>query len=394
MDLHEYLEALVAPGDVMPGARLVGTSSEHGPRLIFELKGARISVEVAPADEAAGSPKKHAARSERLLFSYRADGVLPIDSKLGAALCRAVAARAAAREKAILAALEAETARSSGSARLREVRVTKLLEPDGAGFYYSLSPYVGCLIGCRFCYAEERIAGARRLLHLAEAPWGSFVDVRVNAAEVLARELIELPPLPVKFCPIVSDPYHAAEARFGITRACLTALRDAPSPFPTLVLTRARLIERDIDLLAAIPVAFAGASIPTVDDEVRRHFEPRGAPIDDRLGVLQKIGAAGVKTFAVVQPILPGPLEPLADALAGVISSARVDVLNGVGKAEAEFSDERYAMCRSDGWQMDRARMLREMLSARGVQIWEGELPPELMGGVTRAETPPPRDSK
>ncbi|HLM76626.1 MAG TPA: radical SAM protein, partial [Polyangiaceae bacterium] len=197
---------------------------------------------------------------------------------------------------------------------------------------------------------------------------------------VLSREVSEMPPLPVKFCPIVSDPYHAVEARLGVTRACLIALRDAPSPWPTLVLTRARLVERDADVLAAIPVAFAGASIPTIDDEVRRHFEPRGASIEERLGALRELRRAGVNTFAVVQPILPGSIEELADALAEVISSARVDVLNGVEGAEAEFSDERYAVCRSDAWQMERALMLREMLSARGVQIWEGELPPELMG--------------
>jgi hypothetical protein len=90
----------------------------------------------------------------------------------------------------------------------------------------------------------------------------------------------------------------------------------------------------------------------------------------------------------VAQPILPGSIEALADALAEVISSARVDVLNGVEGAEAEFSDERYAACRSDAWQMERALMLREMLSARGVGIWEGELPPELMGEPPARPTP------
>lgn len=382
MDLHDYLMALVAPaeGEVMPGARLVGTSSELGPRLVFEVGGATVHVEVAPAGAEQGAARKHAARSRGLLFSYRSDGPAPLDPKLGQALCRAVAARAEEREEAALAGL-AKEAEGSGAARIREVSVTRLLEPAGSEErrYYTLSPYVGCVIGCRFCYAQQRIADARRLLRLAEAPWGSFVDVRINAAEVLARELSILPPGPVKFCPIVSDPYHAVEARFGVTRACLMALRDASRPWPTLVLTRARLVERDADVLAAIPVAFAGASIPSIDDDVRRHFEPRGASIGERLGALRTLRAAGVRTFAVVQPVLPGPIEALADALAEVVSTARVDVLNGVEGAEAEFSDERYAMARGDGWQRENALMLRAMLAARGVRLWEGELPPELM---------------
>jgi DNA repair photolyase len=386
MDVREHLIALVAPegteGEVFAGARLKGASTELGPRLTFEVGDVEIHVEVAPANDA----RKHAARSRRLCFSYRADGGHAIDPKLGQALCRAVAARAEAREEEALAALAKDAAEAlsaiEGSARIREVSVDRLLEPTGtaARRYYTLSPYVGCLIGCRFCYAQQRIADVRRLWALPEAPWGSYVDVRINAPEVLARELDEIPPAPVKFCPIVSDPYHAVEARLRVTRACLERLRDARSAWPTLILTRARLIERDVDVLASIAVAYAGASIPTADDEVRRHFEPRAAAIAERLAALHALKAAGVRTFAVTQPVLPGSIEALADALAGAVSSARVDVLNGVEGAEAEFSDERYSFARGDAWQRERAIELREALLARGVSIWEGELPPDMWG--------------
>ncbi|HZF51498.1 MAG TPA: radical SAM protein [Polyangiaceae bacterium] len=387
MDLHSHLMALVAPkgdeSEVFPGARLKGASTELGPRLTFEVGGVEVHVEVAKADDAR-APRKHAARSRRLLFSYRTDGGGALDPKIGQALCRAVAARAEQREDEALAALarDAEAARSAaeGTARIREVRVDRLLEQAGAAGrrYYTLSPYVGCLIGCRFCYAQQRIADVRRLWALPDAPWGSYVDVRVNAAEILARELADLSPAPVKFCPIVSDPYHAVEARFQVTRACLLRLRDARPAWPTLVLTRARLIERDADVLASMAIAYAGASIPTIDDEARRHFEPRGASIADRLAALHRLRAAGVRTFAVVQPVLPGSIEAFADALAAAVSSARVDVLNGTYGADAEFSDERYSFARSEGWQRDRAIELREALAARGVALWEGELPPEI----------------
>lgn len=391
MDLRAYLIALVEPsrdgGEVFPGARLLGASSELGPRLTFDVGGVAVHVEVAPAprDDAVGEAgKKHAARSRRLLFSYRTDGARAIDPKLGQALCRAVAARADEREEGAFAALatEAMAARQAaeGPARIREVRVARLLEPAGteARRYYTLSPYVGCLIGCRFCYAQTRVGHARALLGLPDVPWGSYVDVRVNAPEVLSRELAELPPGPVKFCPIVSDPYHAVEARFRVTRGCLEQLSRAASPWPTLVLTRARLVERDADVLSSMPIAYAGASIPTVDDEARRHFEPRGAPIEDRLSALRALRGAGVRTFAVVQPLLPGSIAALADRLAEVVSSARVDVLSGVEGAGAEFADERYAMARGDEWQREQALSLRDALVKRGVALWEGELPPDI----------------
>src|SRR5207247_8889148 len=142
--------------------------------------------------------------------------------------------------------------------------------------------------------------------------------------DVLARELVDAPRWPIKFCPILSDPYQAVESRYEVTRSCLKVLRAAP-PRPVFVLTRSRLVERDAELLASLPDAWVGFSIPTFDDDVRRHFEPRAASIADRFAVLRTLRAAGVKTFAVVQPILPGPVEGFADALAGPAPAGRID---------------------------------------------------------------------
>ena len=81
----------------------------------------------------------------------------------------------------------------------------------------------------------------------------------------------------------MSDPYQALERRERLTRRCLEVIRDAPAPFPVLVLTRSTLILDDLDLLASLPQAYAGVSLPTVDDEVRRHFEPRAASVPELL---------------------------------------------------------------------------------------------------------------
>lgn len=277
-------------------------------------------------------------------------------------------------------ALEARAIEDASGARIREVRVSRLLTSSGkrGERHHTLSPYVGCLVGCRFCYAQSRVAESRRLARLPEVPWGSFVDVRINAPEVLREELERLPRWPLKFCPIVSDPYHPIERSYGLTRACLAVLRDTPRPRPVFVLTRCKLVLRDIDLLASIPGAQVGVSIPTVEDEVRRFFEPRGASIEERLGILEAFSARGVSTFAVVQPFLPGSVSGLADALARVARSVSIDVLRGTFGAEAEFSDARYAEARDSVWQSERAAALAAELGARGVPVWNGELPPGL----------------
>jgi DNA repair photolyase len=202
--------------------------------------------------------------------------------------------------------------------------------------------------------------------------------VRTNAPDVLARELEALQPKPIKFCPVVSDPYQAVERRERLTRRCLDTIARASKPWPVLVLTRSTLILDDVDRLAALPIAFAGVSMPTIDDEVRRHFEPRAASIDERLEVLRVLRSAGVRTLAIVQPILAGPLEPLADALAKAVESVSIDVLHGVAGAEADFADPRYAMTREEAWQRDAALRLSELLGERGVVVWTTELPPPL----------------
>jgi DNA repair photolyase len=265
--------------------------------------------------------------------------------------------------------------------RVRDVVVTRLLEPSGdaRARFHTLSPYVGCLIGCRFCYAQSHVGLARRFASLPVAPWGSYVDVRVNAPEVLAAELASQDVRVVKLCPIVSDPYHAVEERRGVTRACLEVLAATRKPPRVMVLTRSRLVERDAPLLGSMR-AHAGFSVPTVDDDVRRHFEPRAATIAERLAGLEVLRGAGARTLAVVQPMLPGSVDALADALEARCDSVSLDVLRGLEGAESDFRDGPYAYAADPGWQERQARALVEALRGRGVAIWDRELPPDLTG--------------
>jgi DNA repair photolyase len=380
MDLRGRLLELLAPvqvGDqVLPGARLVGASTEAGLRLDFEVGGARVDVEVAPADE----PGPAAVRTARLRLYY--NGASP----QGLALCQAVGERVRHNEARVLDALAAQAAESVvGETRVREVRIDRLLEPAAAGAsrYHTLSPYSGCVIGCRFCYAQAGVARVRRLAGLPAAPWGSYADVRVNAPEVLAAELEQVRPQIVKFCPLVSDPYQALESRYRLTRRCLEVLAGAAAPPAVLLLTRAQALVEDVPLLARLPRVWAGVSLPTVDDSVRAHFEPRAASVAERLAVLDRLRQAGVRTHAMVQPLLPGPVDALADALAARADSVRIDVLHGECGAQADFDG--HAEARSETWQRNRAVELAAALGARGVPLWPDELPPELaQGAATR----------
>lgn len=359
--------APLVPGSTFEGLRLERLSTELGVRLVFRDPdtGARLHVEIAPRD----AREKHAALTAQLGLSYR-DGPL---GERGLAVCRALAEHIRPGEARFVAAV---ASLGGGGERVREVQVEHLLEPaDG---FDGLSPYVGCVIGCRFCYAQSHLAGLRALLGHADVPWGSWVDVRVNAPEVLAAELHARDPArPIKFSPVVSDPYQALERRHRITRGCLEALRDTSRTPPVLLLTRGAAARDDLALMAEVGVRL-GVSLPTSNDEVRRHFEPRGAPIEARLALLADARAAGVRTFAVAQPMLEGDREALADMLAAHAQSVSIDVLRGEQGAGGDFDDPRFAHTREARWQQDAATELAAALDARGVPRWSGELPPDL----------------
>lgn len=396
MDVRSELIALLSPvslgAEIAEGARWIEASTELGMRLVIATSRGPTEVEVEIEVDPIEEGRRFAARSSRFGFGYRVgDARAPIDPALGRALCERIASLARANEDAMIARLRTASERARAEddpavrARVREVRVERLLERGGmpGERYWTLSPYVGCLIGCRFCYAPSRLDPVRRLEGRADAPWGSWVDVRVNAAEVLARELAELSPRPIKLCPIVSDPYHAIERRYRVTRACLDVLGSElgrAAGRGILVLTRSTAVVEDAERIAAIPGAHAGMSLPTIDDDVRARFEPRGASVAERLAALRALRAAGVRTFAIVQPILPGSIDALADALAETVGSARIDVLHGAYGAEADFAAEpRFAAAREPAWQAARADELAAALIARGVEVWPGELPRALL---------------
>ena len=52
----------------------------------------------------------------------------------------------------------------------------------GGGF--AINPYVGCSHACVYCYARfiKRFTGHQE-------PWGSFVDARINIAQVLTKQM-------------------------------------------------------------------------------------------------------------------------------------------------------------------------------------------------------------
>jgi len=184
---------------------------------------------------------------------------------------------------------------------------------------YALNPYTGCAHNCTYCYARfmKRFTGHSE-------PWGQFVDVKINAPELLAREIRRKKPARV-WISGVCDPYQPLEAKYLLTRQCLEIL--AQNDWPVAVQTRSPLVRRDIDVLKQGRDFEVGLSITTADDEVRRLFEPAAPPTEARLSALAELHQAGIRTFVMIAPLLPGA-ENLPDVLAGKTDYVIIDRMN------------------------------------------------------------------
>jgi len=191
----------------------------------------------------------------------------------------------------------------------------------GMDFAWSLNPYMGCVHRCTFCYVR---AFERRADRPADDRYGRSIRVKINVAEVLARELAR-PSWRREGVAIgaATDPYQPAEARYRLTRRCLQVLSAARTPFS--IVTRGPLIVRDIDVLQAAAVqaeVHVSVSVPTLDPEVWRRTEPATAPPRQRLRALQRLVAAGIDAGVGMAPILPGISDDPAQ-LAEVVRAAR-----------------------------------------------------------------------
>ena len=191
----------------------------------------------------------------------------------------------------------------------------------GMPFGWSLNPYTGCAHRCTFCYVR---AFERRADRPSDDRYGRSIRVKVNVADVLARELGRRSwRRETVAIGAATDPYQPAEGRYRLTRACIDVLGRFATPFS--IITRGPMIVRDVDVLqeaarrADVSVTF---SVPTVDDEVWRKTEPGTAPPRQRLRALRELVDAGVKAGVGMAPILPG-LSDRPEQLAAVVQAAR-----------------------------------------------------------------------
>ena len=256
--------------------------------------------------------------------------------------------------------------------------LTRNDSPD-VGFDWSINPYRGCEHGCVYCYARPT---HEYLGFSAGLDFESRILVKEEAPELLRREIGRpgWSPVPLVMSG-VTDPYQPAERRLRITRRCLEVLAEARHP--VALITKSRLVERDVDLLgelARYDAAHVTLSVTTLNRRLQRTLEPRASPPEHRLEAIRTLADAGVPVAVNVAPVIPGLTEHEipeilgAAARAGATAAGYV-VLRLPGAVRPLFLEWLESHC------PDRAGKVRSRLkSLRGGELYDSTFGTRMRG--------------
>jgi len=171
-------------------------------------------------------------------------------------------------------------------------------------FEQSINPYRGCEHGCIYCYARPSHA------YLNLSPGLAFetkLFAKKNAVELLCAELAKRSyRVSAINLGANTDPYQPIERRYQITRQLLQVMLECRHP--VTVITKNALIERDLDVLAALArenLVYAFVSITSLDNKLSAKLEPRASAPHRRIAALQALSDAGVPCGVMVAPIIP-----------------------------------------------------------------------------------------
>ena len=246
--------------------------------------------------------------------------------------------------------------------KITEIAARTILTKTGiGGLDYCLNPYTGCGHGCRYCYATfmKKYSGH-------EEPWGEFVDAKVNAPDLLKRELRRRREGEV-ILSSVTDPYQPLEARFKLTRACLELL--AMSDLSVSILTKSALVTRDLDIFKRMGNLEVGLTVTTDREEMRKLFEPHASSIAARIEALKTLKTAGIATHAFIGPLLPMDPEALAEALAPHIERVMIDRMNYPWKVRETYRRHNLMEALEEQYFQDTTEALAHELTSRGVGV-------------------------
>ncbi|NYF88820.1 radical SAM protein [Tunturiibacter empetritectus] len=223
-------------------------------------------------------------------------------------------------------AAEAEHAEDGHLIEFKMLKVRSILNKSVSkrqlSLAYSINPYRGCEFGCKYCYARytHEFMAPKAAAEISAEVTTNTIDMRdplsfermiflkQNAAWLLEQELKKIDPADEVALGTATDPYQPIERRAKITRSILEVF-SRKEGYRLGIVTKSRLIERDIDLLVEIGrhnTLVVHVTITTPDAKLARLLEPRAPRPDLRFQAVRRMREAGIIAGVFGSPLLPG----------------------------------------------------------------------------------------
>jgi DNA repair photolyase len=188
---------------------------------------------------------------------------------------------------------------------LRSENLVNRLSGAAMPFGWTVNPFRGCEIGCRYCYARST---HEYLGHADPAEFEERIYVKRAGSRKLAASLLRARESGQEIAiGTATDPYQPAEGRFAVTRGVLEAMAGVPGLRVGLT-TKSTGILRDREILARLARTadlWVNVSLISLDAELLRDIEPRAPRPDLRLDAVRLLAAEGIRTRLFLMPVLP-----------------------------------------------------------------------------------------
>lgn len=176
---------------------------------------------------------------------------------------------------------------------------------------HSLQPFTGCALGGSLCgvgcYAQHQ-----QFLTTGRA-WGSFLDVKQNAAELYLKSFKREQAWARKnrgrmsiFFSSSTEPFPPQERKVGVTRALLEAMLEQP-PDELIVQTHSHLAGEFTELLARLQQRMQLRIHLSIETDIERlsglpgHF----SSVQKRMDAANRLKQSGITIVITVAPLLP-----------------------------------------------------------------------------------------
>lgn len=181
---------------------------------------------------------------------------------------------------------------------IKIVKVNHILNPTSIDLgEYVINPFLGCEYACLYCYVRQN-----RVISKKSDPWGSYVEVRVNAPSLLEKEILLKKPETV-LLGSTTECFQPIEKKYKTTASILEILNRYGIFY--YILTRSPEILEYTTLLKKGFCKKIYFTINNMPQRLKERLEKLSPPFEERIQAIEKLIKTGIEVVPYFSPLLP-----------------------------------------------------------------------------------------